>query len=200
MKILAVNGSPNREGNSDGLARSLIESARAEGASIEYINIYDFNIADVWENYFGDALFNKFEKANNDDMPLLKDKMANADIILLITPIYWGQMSGKLKTFVDRWTDTINPDFSSDLKGKGVALVSTHTGLNAMNASNILQLAVDAMAEFLGMQWLGGIDAGSNTGFTSGPNEGHTIIAKDFGVKLAKGENLIGLKTITANA
>lgn len=200
MKILAVNGSPNRAGNSDGLAKALLEGAKSQGASIEYINIYDYKITDVWENYFGDALFNKFEKANNDDMPVLKDKLAAADIILLITPIYWGQMSGKLKTFIDRWTDTINPDFSSDLKGKGIALVSTHTGLHAINASNILQLAVDAMAEFLGMQWLGGIDAGSASGFTSGPNEGHTIIARDFGEKLARGESLIGIKTINPAA
>lgn len=198
MKILAVNGSPNRSGNSDGLAKSVIESAKAAGASIDYINIYDYKITDVWENYFGDALYNNFEKANGDDMPLLKDKLAAADIILLITPIYWGQMSGKLKTFVDRWTDTINPDFSSDLKNKGVALISTHTGINAVNASNILQLAVDAMAEFLGMQWLGGVDAGAATGFTSGPNEGHAIIAKDFGAKLARGENLIGIKIINS--
>ena len=31
----------------------------------------------------------------------------------------WYQLSGRMKTFIDRWSDTINPDFSSDLEGKG---------------------------------------------------------------------------------
>ena len=118
--------------------------------------------------------------------------MASADIILLASPIYWYQLSGKLKTFVDRWTDTINPDFSSDLRGKGLALVSTHTGVNAINASNILQLAMDSTAEFLGMQWLGGIECSSKMPFTTGRNAGHEIIAADFGEKLAQGQNLLG--------
>jgi multimeric flavodoxin WrbA len=192
MKILAVNGSPNRDGNSAALAEILIDAAKAKGAEVDYVNIYDCKITEVWENYFGDALYKKFEKANNDDMPLLKGKMAAADIILLITPVYWYQLSGKLKTFVDRWTDTINPDFSSDLRGKGLALVSTHTGVNAINASNLLQLAMDGTAEFLGMQWMGGIDCSSKLPFTSGRNSGHEKIASDFGEKLAQGQNLLG--------
>ncbi|MGM8225010.1 flavodoxin family protein [Cellvibrio sp. ARAG 10.3] len=192
MKFFAVNGSPNRDGNSAALTRILLDAAKAKGAQVDYVNIYDYRITDVWENYFGDALYKKFEKAENDDMPLLKDKMAAADIILLASPIYWYQLSGKLKTFVDRWTDTINPDFSSDLRGKGLALVSTHTGVNAINASNILQLAMDSTAEFLGMQWLGGIDCSSKMPFTSGRNNGHEIIAADFGEKLAQGQNLLG--------
>ncbi|BCD97029.1 flavodoxin family protein [Marinagarivorans cellulosilyticus] len=196
MKIFAISGSPNREGNTCTYGNHVIEAAKKNGAEVEEVNIYDFNITDVWENYFGDALFNKFEKAGSDDMPLLKDKMMSADIILLITPIYWCQMTGKMKTFVDRWTDTINLDFSSDLGGKGLALVSTHSGMNQMNSSNVLQTAMDNTAVFLGMTWLGGIDGASKMEITSGMNEGHEIIAKDFGAKLARGENLLGMKVV----
>lgn len=198
MKIFAINGSPNRDGSSDSLAVILLDKAKEAGAQVDYVNVYDYQITDVWENYFGDALGNQFDKANGDDMPLLKDKMAAADVILLISPIYWYQLSGKLKTFVDRWTDTINPDFSSDLAGKGLALVSTHTGVNAINASNLLQLAMDNTAEFMGMQWLGGIDSSSRLPFTTGRNEGHEKIAADFGEKLAKGQNLLGMQVLNS--
>ena len=199
MKVFAINGSPNREGSSDSLARILLDSAIEEGAQVDYVNAYDYQITDVWENYFGDALSNQFDKANGDDMPILKDKLQAADVIVLITPIYWYQLSGKLKTFVDRWTDTLNPDFSSDLKGKGLALVSTHTGVNAINASNLLQVSMDSTAEFLGMEWLGGIDCSSKLPFTSGRSEGHEKIAADFGRKLASGQNLLGAPVLNVD-
>ena len=196
MKILVIYGSPDSDGNSARLTKSAIKGAQSEGAEIEEINIYDFTITDVWKNYFGDALQNNFEKAGSDDMPVLKEKMLAADIILLTSPIYWYQLSGRLKTFVDRWTDTINPDFSSDLSGKGLAMISTHSGLNIMNSSNYAQLAMEATALFLGMHWLGGVDAPIRMPISSGPIEGHYEIAKDFGAKLARGENLIGQKIL----
>ncbi len=196
MKIFAINGSPNREGNTCVYGQQVIDAAKAGGAVVNSINIYDYNITDVWENYFGDALFNNFEKAGNDDMGTLKDKMLSADIILLITPVYWCQVTGKMKTFIDRWTDTLNPDFSSDLGGKGLALVSTHSGVNQINSSNLLQMAMDNTANFLGMKWLGGVDGASKMEISSGMNEGHDIIAQDFGAKLARGESLIGMKLV----
>ncbi|MBD3218788.1 MAG: hypothetical protein GF310_10955 [candidate division Zixibacteria bacterium] len=196
MKILMVYGSPDGEGNSRKLANSVIDGLKSENAEVEEISIYDYNITDVWPNYFGDALQNKFEKAGDDDMPKLKDKMIAADVIVLVSPVYWYQLGGKMKTFVDRWSDTINPDFSSDLKGKGLALVSTHSGMNVMNSSNYLQLAMEATARFMGMVWMGGAEAPVPMPISSGPVDGHYDIAKDFGQKLARGENLIGQKIL----
>lgn len=193
MNILVVSGSPNTEGSTNTYANSVVTSAKNQGANVSVINIYDFKVTDVWADYFGDALANNFEKANDDDMPALKEKLAWADIIVLASPIYWYQLSGKLKTFVDRWTDTINPDFSSDLAGKGLALISTHSGVNVMNSSNYLQMAMSHTANFLGMNWLGAIDGGAKMDFTTGMNEGHHLIAQDFGEKLAKGKNLLGM-------
>jgi multimeric flavodoxin WrbA len=196
MKILAVYGSPDRGGNSHALAEHVVEGAGKEGAQIDPIFIYDYKVTDVWDNYFGDILQNNFEKAGDDDMQALKEKMLAADIILLVSPVYWYQLSGKMKTFIDRWSDTINPDFSSELGGKGLALVSTHSGLNVMNSSNFLQTALDGTARFLGMKWMGGVDAPIRMPMTSGPNDGHFKVAEDFGRKLARGENLIGQKIL----
>ena len=71
--------------------------------------------------------------------------------------------------------------------------MSAHGGVKAINASNLLQVAMSGTADFLGMQWMGGVDCASRMSFTSGPNEGHDIIAADFGEKLAEGRNLIGI-------
>ncbi len=196
MKILIVHGSPDKNGNSKALADRVINTARQEGAETELIHIYDFQVTDVWADYFGDALQNDFSKGGDDDMALLKDKLLAADIIVLATPIYWYQVSGKLKTFLDRWSDTLNPDFSSELAGKGLAVVSTHSGLNTMHSSRGVQMAMEATAHFLGMIWLGGVDAPVQLPGSSGPNEGHFKLADDFGAKLGRGENLIGQKVL----
>jgi len=197
LKLLVIYGSPDNTGNSYILAGHLVKSAEAEGAEVKSANIYDHRITDVWPDYFGDALQNNFTKAEGDDMPALKDKMMGSDIIVLVTPVYWYQVSGKMKTFLDRWSDTINPDFSSDLAGKGLALVSTHSGINLINSSNLLQAAMEGTARFLGMHWMGGVDAPIQMPMTSGPGEGHFKLAEDFGGKLARGENLLGMKTLS---
>ena len=196
MKILAIHGSPDKSGNSKALADRVLAAARGQGAEAALLHIYDYTVTDVWENYFGDALADDFSKAGDDDMGFLKEKMDEADIILLATPIYWYQLSGKLKTFVDRWTDTLGPDFSSILAGKGLAVASTHSGLNTMHSSRGVQMAMEATAQFLGMVWLGGVDAPVQLPGSSGPNEGHFLLAEDFGAKLARGENLIGQKVV----
>ena len=196
MKIFTVQGSPNREGNSKRLSDFVLKGAESEGAQTETVNIYDYRVTDVWPEYFGDALGNDFSKADGDDMPVLKEKMMSADVILLATPVYWYQLSGRLKTFVDRWSDTLNPDFSSDLKGKGLALVSTHSGLMLMHSSSGIQSAMEATARFLGMSWMGGVDAPIQLPVSSGPVDAHYALAEDFGGKLARGENLIGQKLL----
>ncbi|MEN8189339.1 MAG: NAD(P)H-dependent oxidoreductase [Thermodesulfobacteriota bacterium] len=196
MNIFTIHGSPDKEGNSRLLADRVLAAAEKEGAHWEMVNIYDYRVADVWADYFGDALQDDFSKAGNDDMGLLKEKMFGADIIMLATPIYWYQVSGRLKTFLDRWSDTLNPDFSSSLGDKGLAIVSTHSGLNTMHSSRGVQMAMEATARFLGMHWLGGVDAPVQLPGSSGPNEGHFLLADDFGGKLARGENLIGQKIL----
>ncbi|NIP41613.1 MAG: NAD(P)H-dependent oxidoreductase [candidate division Zixibacteria bacterium] len=196
MKVLIVYGSPDGKGNSRRLADALNQGLRADRTEIEEINIYDYNVTEVWSDYFSDALQNNFKRAGEDDMSGLIDKMSASDIIILVSPVYWYQLGGKMKTFVDRWADTINTDFSTDLKGKGLALVTTHSGLNVMNSSNYLQLAMEATARFMGMIWMGAVDAPTALPISSGPIDAHYQIAKNFGEKLSRGENLIGQKVL----
>lgn len=196
MKTLIIYGSPDKDGTGSRLGRSLTAGLSSEQAEIKEINIYDYKVADTWLNYFGDALKGDFSKAGDDDMGSLREMMLASEIIVLVSPIYWYQLSGRMKTFVDRWSDFINSDFSSDLAGKGLALASSHSGLNVMNSSNYLQLAMEATARFLGMTWLGGVEAPINLPGGSGPHESHFKLAEDFGQKLGRGENLLGLKVL----
>jgi multimeric flavodoxin WrbA len=192
-KVLIIGGSPNRNGSTHDYTQFVINGLKSESADIEYINIHDFTVTDVWEGYFGNVLENDFSKAGDDDMPLLKQKMAKSDVIILSTPLYNYHVPGRLKSFIDRWTDHVNSDFSTELAGKGLAVISTHSGVILMNSSAGMQTSMKDTANFLGMSWLGAIDAPSKMPHSSGMNTGHTLIAEDFGQKLARGESLIGI-------
>ncbi|MBU0468464.1 MAG: flavodoxin family protein [Candidatus Omnitrophica bacterium] len=195
MNILTVHGSPDTEGNSAKLLTACINGMKkSQEVEIESIQVYDYKIEAVWKDYFADVMKKQTVKIK-DDMPLLKNKMLKADIILLASPIYWYQLSGKLKLFVDRWTDFINPDFSTQLKGKGLALLSTHGGSHLMNGSDYLQLAMCATADFLGMTWMGAVDCRAK--MHAEWDDGLSVEqAKLFGEKLSRGVNLIGQKVL----
>lgn len=195
MKILTVHGSPDTDGNSAKLLNACISGMNEiEGTQVESINIYDYDVAPVWKDYFGDVMRKETDKVK-DDMSVLISKMLDADLIVLSSPVYWYSVSGKMKLFLDRWSDLINPDWSSRLKGKGLALLSTHSGVLLMNSSNLLQMAMKATAEFLGMTWMGGVDMRSQMPWPW-DDENALVESKRFGNSLAQGMNLIGQPSI----
>jgi multimeric flavodoxin WrbA len=191
MRILTVHGSPDREGNSAKLLAACIEGMRTvKGVEVESVHVDDFRIEPVWKDYFGDVMKKTTDRVG-DEMPKLKAKMRSADVILLASPIHWGQLTGKMKVLVDRWSDFIEPDFSTGLKGKGLALLSTHSGIGMQNSSNILQIAMYAAAQFLGMVWMGAV-AGRARMPWEWDDEASLEEARRFGAKLARGVSLIG--------
>jgi len=195
MRVLTVHGSPDPEGNSGRLLKACIAGMKETGGvEVESINVYDYKIEPVWKNYFGDVMQKTTDKVK-DDMPALRKKLANAEIIVLASPIHWYQLSGKMKLFIDRWTDLMNPDWSTGLKDKGLALLSTHSGLNVMNSSDYLHLAMAQTATFLGMKWMGAVSGRAQMPW-GWDDELSVEQAKHFGKKIAKGVNLIGQKVI----
>ncbi|MFX1313911.1 MAG: NAD(P)H-dependent oxidoreductase, partial [Promethearchaeota archaeon] len=67
----------------------------------ELINLYDYNIEDCIGCWSCSELGKCFK---NDDFEHLFEKVKEADIIILGSPVYWGNISGIMKTFFDRHT------------------------------------------------------------------------------------------------
>ncbi|UJX39258.1 flavodoxin family protein [Desulfovibrio sp. JY] len=57
----------------------------------------------------------------NDDMQKIYDALAHADVLVLGSPIYMGQMSSQTKIFTDRLFAQYNPRFSPHFRGQNVA-------------------------------------------------------------------------------
>ena len=98
-KVLIISASPRKGGNSDSLCDQFSLGAKEAGHNVEKIRLQDHKI-----NYcLGCGVCNNTHKCvQKDDMASLLDKMVEADVIVLATPVYFYTMDGQLKTFIDR--------------------------------------------------------------------------------------------------
>ncbi|MFT5875493.1 MAG: multimeric flavodoxin WrbA [Clostridium sp.] len=103
MKIIIITSSPN----TDGLTATCAEYAKAGvemgSAIVSTINLNALNIPSCHAcgNGWGTCL-NDHSCQVQDDFQKLHATMAEADGYIIITPVYWGDMSESLKSFTDR--------------------------------------------------------------------------------------------------
>lgn len=113
-KVLIISSSPRREGNSDMLCDSFMNGAKESGNDVEKIFLRDKKI-----NYCtGCGLCNTNDYtacSQKDDMDEILNKMLEADIIVMATPVYFYTMCAQMKTFIDRccsrYTRILNKEF-----------------------------------------------------------------------------------------
>ena len=113
MKIVAVLGSPRPKGNSVLMAEAFLEVARERGADTEVYLLNQMHI----KGCQGCAKCKTESQACvvEDDLTLVYDAIRGADLLVLASPVYFGDLSGQMKCFWDRTYALINPDFSSRL-------------------------------------------------------------------------------------
>lgn len=98
-KVLILSSSPRRGGNSDLLCDKFMEGALAAGHEVEKVFLNDLNIRFLLTN---DDYEDRTGVTPVDDAPAVVDKMINADVIVMATPIYYYNMSGMMKTMMER--------------------------------------------------------------------------------------------------
>lgn len=111
-KVLILSGSPRKGGNSDTLCDEFMKGAIEAGCEVEKVFIADKNIGYCNACY---ACKDTGICAIKDDMPEILQKMLNANIIVLSSPVYFYSISAQLKTVIDRtvarWTEFKNKEF-----------------------------------------------------------------------------------------
>ena len=100
-KIVIVNGSPRKNGNSRMLADAFAEGARKSGNVVEFFDVIDNKVEGCvscktcWKKgkpcSFDDG-FNEFAKL-----------LEPADVLVFATPVYWGSYPAQLKALVDKF-------------------------------------------------------------------------------------------------
>jgi multimeric flavodoxin WrbA len=103
MKVLVIHSSPNLDGLTAACSAAAAEGARAAGAEVAEIRLNDLAIGSC--EACGDAwgtCRSIHECQVEDDFQTLHAQTCAADALILVTPVYWGEMSESAKAFTDR--------------------------------------------------------------------------------------------------
>lgn len=109
MKIVSLLGSPRLKGNSAALAECFLETAKGLGAATQSFVLNRLN-------YQGCQACRACKKSSEicvlkDDLAAVLDAVRQADIIVFASPVYFGDVTGQMKTFIDRTYSYLTPDF-----------------------------------------------------------------------------------------
>ena len=117
-KIYIVSSTPRKNGNSQILADEFVRGAKEAGHTVISINIRELNL----QFCIGCLYCQSHDKCVlNDSMNSLYSDIQSADALVFATPIYYYEMSGQLKTFLDR----LNPLFPRENNFKDVYLLAS---------------------------------------------------------------------------
>lgn len=108
-KVVIISTSIRTNSNSEAMAKSFAEGAVTAGNQVDFISLKDKKI-DFCKGclacqYTGNCVI-------KDDVADIMDKVLVADVVVWATPIYYYEMSGQMKTLIDR----LNPMYEKDYK------------------------------------------------------------------------------------
>lgn len=130
-KVVVISASPRRKGNSDLLCEEFIRGAQSAGHEAEKIFLSDHNIK--YCTGCGSCV-NTAKCILQDDMKELIEKLIQADVIVFATPVYFYNMNGQLKTFIDR----LCPRYS-ELSGKTFYIIMSAAEDNIEIMNHVLE-------------------------------------------------------------
>ena len=117
-KVLIISSSLRNGSNSEQLAVSFADGAKSAGNEVEVISLRDKEISFCT----GCLACQKTQRCfMHDDADAIREKMLYADVLVFATPIYYYEMSGILKTLLDR----ANPLYSSNYRFRKVYALAT---------------------------------------------------------------------------
>lgn len=110
-KVLVISTACHNESNSHLLAESFAQGAKEAGNEVELVSLNGKTI-NPCHGCYGCAE-NNHKCIYNDDAPAIVEKIKNADVIVWATPVYFYEMTGQMKTLIDRTVALYgtNPNF-----------------------------------------------------------------------------------------
>ena len=105
MTIIGINGSPRKKWNTATLLEKALEGAASQGADTEMVHLYDIDFKGCRSCFackIVDGPHNGRCAVKDGLSPVLEKIEEQADAIVLGTPIYFGTMSGEMRSFIER--------------------------------------------------------------------------------------------------
>ena len=102
MRVLAINGSARKDGNTAAMLRAALAPIEAAGIETELLQLHGKSIhgciacMKCWEKKDGHCA------VKNDMLNEIVDKMVAADGMLIGSPTYFANVSSNIKSIIDR--------------------------------------------------------------------------------------------------
>lgn len=129
-KRVFINASMNRNGNTAKMAKQIFGNR-----PYQQINLRDYNIPQIGQG--------------NGDFDRVWKQLKGADVIVIGTPVYWSNMSGYLKTFIDHM------QINNDLKGSDLYVIVQGSDSNQTAAINSTYGSLNRIAKRFKMHFVG---------------------------------------------
>jgi multimeric flavodoxin WrbA len=104
MKVMAINGSPRKKWNTAILLESALTGAASRGAETELVHLYDLKFRGCISCFAcklrGGSSYGKC--AMRDELTPVLDALDAADGMILGSPIYFGTVTGEMRSFMER--------------------------------------------------------------------------------------------------
>jgi multimeric flavodoxin WrbA len=148
MKILALYGSSRPNGNSEKLAETAFE-----GLEITHVYLRDRNIQPIVDQRHEEGGFQPVD----DDYDVTIQQVLEHDTLVFVTPLYWYGMSGTMKNFVDRWSQSLRDSrykFKEEMSKKKAYVIVTGGDNPRIKALPLIQ-QFQYIFDFMGMEFAG---------------------------------------------
>ena len=185
-QILILKASPRERGNSATLADRLAAGATGAGAQVESIYLHGLDIrtcdaCDLCQEPGSGCVI-------EDDMQPLYPKLAEADAIVLASPIYWFTFSSQLNLCMDRWY-TFQSSRYQEIKDKPFGIILTYGDTDLYTSGGINAIhTFESMARFLHGELAGIVHASLDKADEAAKQPALLEQAFQLGRQLAHGE------------
>ena len=125
MKAVAINGSPRKGWNTATLLRKALAGAKAKGANTEFVHLYGLSYRGCISCFACKKIGGKSygRCAVRDELTPVLDKAAEADVVILGSPLYFHTETGEMRSFMERLLFpylTYTPGYASIFPGQAL--------------------------------------------------------------------------------
>jgi len=108
MKVTVINGSGRKKGNSHAIANALCDNLSQDAE----VKTYELSGMKYSGCIGCMSCKGKTERCIiKDDLTLVYEEMHESDVVVLSSPVYFGDVNGQAKLFIDRLYHLFTPDF-----------------------------------------------------------------------------------------
>ena len=123
MKVLVLNGSPRKKGETARMVSVFVEAAERSGHDVREFDVCKMDIHGCLACEFCHGR-GQGRCAQKDDMAQIYAELADTEMLVLAAPIYYHGISGQLKCAIDRFYAALYPTAPATLRKVAMFLAS----------------------------------------------------------------------------